>query len=63
MEVLGVVLAAMATVIIVYLAVYTLPTSLMKFIRARRQERSQGETSEGPDSEHTYEIYVSLHAA
>lgn len=63
MEVLGVVLAAIATVVIVYLVVYTLPTSLMKFVRARRQKRGHGDTSEEPSSDHTYEIYVSLHAA
>lgn len=63
MEVLGVVLAAIATVVIVYLVVYTVPTLLMKFVRARRQERVQGDISEQPDSGHTYEIYVSLHAA
>lgn len=63
MEVLGVVLAAVATVIIVYLVVYTIPGLLMRFVRARRRGRTDRRSTADGESDGTYEIYVSLRAA
>jgi hypothetical protein len=62
MEVLGVVLAALATIVIVYLVVYTIPRLLMRFVRAMKRRRAERRISEDLDSTDTYEIYISLRA-
>ena len=62
MEVLGIVFAGIATVIVVYLVVYTLPTLVRKAARAIKKKR-QPASPKHLDTDDTYEIYVSLRAA
>jgi hypothetical protein len=63
MEVLGVTLAALGTVIIVYLVVYTLPRLIMNVVRATKKKRQQPSNPADLEAHETYEIYVSLRAA
>ena len=63
MEVLGVALAALATIVIVYLVVYTIPRLLMSIVRAVRRRRERRSIPNDAETEGTYEIYVSLRAA
>ena len=63
MEVLGVALAALGTVVIVYLVVYTLPGLLMKAVRSVRSGDEPSTMPTDLESHDTYEIYVSLRAA
>jgi len=63
MEVLGIALAALATLVIVYLVVYTIPGLVMNIVRAIKRRREQRRVSLAAESDSTYEIYVSLRAA
>ena len=63
MEGLGVILAALGTVVIVYLAVYTVPRLIMNVVRTVKRKRQQSTTRVAVEAHETYEIYVSLRAA
>lgn len=63
MEALGVVVAVLGTVVVVYLVVYTIPGLLMRAVRSMRSRGDQAATPADLDTHDTYEIYVSLHAA
>ena len=63
MEVLGIVIAALGTIVIVYLVVYTIPQLLMRAVRSMKRRRATRADSEQPEPADTYEIYISLRAA
>jgi hypothetical protein len=63
MEVLGIVIAALGTVVIVYLVVYTIPSLVMRAVRAGKRRRAARTNANGPERAETYEIYISLRAA
>jgi hypothetical protein len=63
MEVLGIALAALGTVAVIYLVVYTLPGLVMKLVRSMRSRGEQPPIPTDLDTHATYEIYVSLRAA
>ena len=63
MEVLGIVIAALGTIVIVYLVVYTIPNLLMRAVRSVKRRRAANAVSDESEPADTYEIYISLRAA
>ena len=63
MEVLGIVIAGLGMVLVVYVVVYTIPQLLMRFVRSVKRRRSARAEPDGLDPANTYEIYISLRAA
>jgi hypothetical protein len=63
METLGLAVALLGMMIVVYLIVYTIPASVMRVVRRVRKNRVGTDSSEDSEARETYEIYISLHAA